>query len=83
MHKWRTEEQGILVGRNTVTVDDCELTARLWQGKNPERMVIDKSLSLPVDRKYLITRQLRLCLTNCNQKRIAQIISFKLILEKM
>jgi len=51
MHKWRTEEQGILVGRNTVTVDDCELTARLWQGKNPERMVIDKSLSLPMDRK--------------------------------
>lgn len=51
MHKWRTEEQGILVGRNTVTVDNCELTARLWQGKNPVRMVIDKSLSLPLDRK--------------------------------
>ena len=51
MHKWRTEEQGILVGRNTVAVDDCELTARFWQGKNPVRIVIDRKLSLPTDRK--------------------------------
>lgn len=51
MHKWRTEEQGILVGRNTVAVDDCELTARLWKGKNPVRIVIDRKNSLPHDRK--------------------------------
>ncbi|MCX6199972.1 MAG: bifunctional diaminohydroxyphosphoribosylaminopyrimidine deaminase/5-amino-6-(5-phosphoribosylamino)uracil reductase RibD [Bacteroidetes bacterium] len=51
MHKWRTEEEGILVGRNTVAVDDCELTARLWPGKNPVRIVIDRKLSLPADRK--------------------------------
>ena len=50
-HKWRTEEQGILVGANTVAVDDCELTARLWQGKNPMRAVIDRKLVLPADRK--------------------------------
>jgi diaminohydroxyphosphoribosylaminopyrimidine deaminase/5-amino-6-(5-phosphoribosylamino)uracil reductase len=46
MHKWRTEENGILVGRNTVAVDNCELTARLWQGTNPVRMVIDRHLAL-------------------------------------
>ena len=51
MHKWRTEEPGILVGRNTVTVDDPELTARLWQGKNPVRIVLDKNLSLPANKK--------------------------------
>lgn len=34
-----------------MVVDDCELTARLWQGKNPLRIVIDRKLSLPVDRK--------------------------------
>lgn len=50
-HKWRTEEQGILVGRNTVEVDDCELTARLWKGNNPTRIVIDRNLILPEDRK--------------------------------
>ena len=51
MHRWRTEELGILVGRNTVTVDDCELTARLWQGKNPTRIVIDRKSVLPKSRK--------------------------------
>jgi diaminohydroxyphosphoribosylaminopyrimidine deaminase/5-amino-6-(5-phosphoribosylamino)uracil reductase len=51
MHRWRTEEPGILVGKNTVTVDDCELTARLWPGKNPTRLVIDKSLQLSTDKK--------------------------------
>lgn len=51
MHKWRTEEQGILVGKNTVAVDDCELTARLWQGRNPVRLVIDKKNSLSNDKK--------------------------------
>lgn len=56
MHKWRTEEQGILVGRNTVAVDDCELTARLWPGKNPVRIVIDRKLSLPADRKIFNAR---------------------------
>lgn len=51
MHKWRTEEQAILVGRNTVAVDDCELTARLWKGNNPMRIVIDRKLVLPKTQK--------------------------------
>ncbi|HLP51285.1 MAG TPA: bifunctional diaminohydroxyphosphoribosylaminopyrimidine deaminase/5-amino-6-(5-phosphoribosylamino)uracil reductase RibD [Chitinophagales bacterium] len=54
-HKWRTEEQAILVGRNTVTVDDSELTSRLWPGKNPLRIVIDKTLTLPLDKKVFNT----------------------------
>lgn len=55
MHKWRTEEQAILVGRNTVDVDDCELTARLWEGKNPLRLVIDRNLVLPKVKKIFNT----------------------------
>ncbi len=45
-HKWRTEESGILIGKNTVIVDNPELTARLWQGQNPTRIVIDKNLTI-------------------------------------
>lgn len=45
-HQWRTEESAILVGRNTVSIDDCELTARLFAGNNPVRVVIDRHLSL-------------------------------------
>lgn len=47
VHKWRTEEAGILVGTNTALADNPLLTNRHWQGKNPVRMVIDKDLKLP------------------------------------
>ncbi len=50
-HQWRTEESAILVGRNTVSVDNCELTARLWAGSNPVRVVIDKHCSLAITHK--------------------------------
>ena len=47
VHKWRTEEAGILVGTNTALLDNPELTARLWPGKNPVRIVVDRRLRLP------------------------------------
>lgn len=47
VHKWRTEETGILVGTNTALADNPLLTSRHWQGRNPVRMVIDKDLKLP------------------------------------
>ena len=47
VHKWRSEEAAILVGTNTALQDDPSLTTRLWKGKNPVRIVIDKELKLP------------------------------------
>jgi diaminohydroxyphosphoribosylaminopyrimidine deaminase/5-amino-6-(5-phosphoribosylamino)uracil reductase len=47
VHKWRSEEAAILVGTNTALKDDPSLTTRLWKGKNPVRIVIDKELELP------------------------------------
>jgi len=41
VHKWRTEEDSILVGSNTVVYDDPQLTARDWPGNNPVRVVLD------------------------------------------
>ncbi|MFI1745871.1 bifunctional diaminohydroxyphosphoribosylaminopyrimidine deaminase/5-amino-6-(5-phosphoribosylamino)uracil reductase RibD [Thalassobellus sediminis] len=46
VHKWRTEEQAILVGTNTVLEDNPSLTARDWTGNNPTRIVIDKEKKL-------------------------------------
>ena len=47
VHKWRSEEAAILVGTNTALLDDPALTTRLWPGRNPIRLVIDKELKLP------------------------------------
>ena len=48
VHKWRSEESAILIGANTALQDDPLLTVRLWQGKNPVRIIIDKDLKLPM-----------------------------------
>ena len=46
-HKWRTEESAIAVGYNTALHDNPQLTARLWKGKQPLRIVVDSNLTLP------------------------------------
>jgi diaminohydroxyphosphoribosylaminopyrimidine deaminase/5-amino-6-(5-phosphoribosylamino)uracil reductase len=46
VHKWRSEEQAILVGTNTVLQDNPSLTTRDWNGNNPVRIVIDKTLKI-------------------------------------
>ena len=51
VHRWRSEEAAILVGTNTALKDDPLLTTRLWKGKNPIRIVIDKNLKLPHELK--------------------------------
>jgi diaminohydroxyphosphoribosylaminopyrimidine deaminase/5-amino-6-(5-phosphoribosylamino)uracil reductase len=45
-HKWRSEEQAILVGTKTVLIDNPILTVRDWVGNNPVRVIIDKDLKL-------------------------------------
>jgi len=47
VHKWRSEEQGILVGANTVIADNPSLTTRDWEGTSPTRIVLDTKKSLP------------------------------------
>ena len=46
-HRFRTQEQAILVGTNTARIDNPQLTARLWHGNQPLRLVIDRKGELP------------------------------------
>ena len=46
VHKWRAEEDSILIGRITAEKDNPSLTVREVNGKNPTRIVIDKNLKL-------------------------------------
>jgi diaminohydroxyphosphoribosylaminopyrimidine deaminase/5-amino-6-(5-phosphoribosylamino)uracil reductase len=47
VHQWRTREMAIMVGKHTALKDDPKLTARLWPGKQPLRIVIDRRLEVP------------------------------------
>lgn len=91
VHKWRTEEAAILVGTHTALHDDPALTARLWPGKDPLRLVIDRALKLPTrlklfdktiptvvfnELKQVETENLMYQLINKNENTISQILSF-------
>ena len=52
VHKWRSEEQVILVGTNTVLSDNPKLNTRDWEGKNPTRIVIDRIHK--IDKTYFV-----------------------------
>ena len=43
VHKWRSEEQAILVGTQTVVDDNPKLNVRNWTGNNPTRIVLDRT----------------------------------------
>lgn len=57
VHKWRSEEQSILVGTQTALMDDPQLNVREWSGKSPLRMVIDRHLQLPEHLKLFYPTQ--------------------------
>jgi diaminohydroxyphosphoribosylaminopyrimidine deaminase/5-amino-6-(5-phosphoribosylamino)uracil reductase len=47
VHRWRSEEQAILVGSRTVVNDDPLLTVRHIDGRQPLRAVIDRGGIVP------------------------------------
>ena len=47
VHKWRTEEQAILVGSQTVLDDNPSLDARDFFGNNPIRIALDRNNKIP------------------------------------
>ncbi|MTI66067.1 MAG: bifunctional diaminohydroxyphosphoribosylaminopyrimidine deaminase/5-amino-6-(5-phosphoribosylamino)uracil reductase RibD [Firmicutes bacterium] len=53
-HKLRHKLSGILVGIKTVLKDNPRLTTRLKEGgKDPERIILDSNLRIPLDSKVL------------------------------
>ena len=47
VHKWRSENQAIMVGTNTAMVDNPFLNIRHWCGCQPLRITLDRRLRLP------------------------------------
>ena len=49
VHRWRSEEDAVLVGAKTALADNPRLTVREWHGRNPKRVLIDKQLAVAAD----------------------------------
>lgn len=61
VHKWRSEEDAIMVGTNTAFYDNPQLNVRDWTGRNPIRIVIDRNLRLPAHLHLFDGKQPTIC----------------------
>jgi diaminohydroxyphosphoribosylaminopyrimidine deaminase / 5-amino-6-(5-phosphoribosylamino)uracil reductase len=80
-HRWRTEEDAILVGTNTARIDNPQLNARLWAGRNPIRVVIDQHLRLPASLRLFDDRQPTIVFTAKNRPNTSHIEAIKIDFE--
>lgn len=53
VHKWRSQEQAILIGRKTLEYDNPQLNTRLWTGNNPLPIVLGKNFNFNQNNKLL------------------------------
>lgn len=58
VHKWRSEEQAILVGTQTVIDDNPKLNVRDWTGKNPIKVVLDQNNRIPIESEVLSNKNI-------------------------
>ena len=70
VHKWRTEEQAILVGTQTVIDDNPKLNARDWEGNNPIRVVIDQNNRIP-KKAHVLDNQVKTILFSKNKNTVS------------
>lgn len=53
VHKLRNDLSAIMVGVDTVIMDNPQLTCRMLEGRNPIRIIVDSTLRIPKDSKVL------------------------------
>lgn len=75
VHKWRSEEDAILVGKKTIIADNPQLTTREWEGKNPIRLVIDKNLEIPIE-KHIYNNEAKTIVFNEVKTAVSQNIHY-------
>ncbi len=79
VHKWRTEEQAILVGTQTVVDDNPQLNSREWWGNNPLRIALDRTLKIPAQAHLLDNQIPTLILTEKNSMKEYENVSYEKI----
>lgn len=81
VHKWRAEEDAILVGKNTARYDNPTLNVRDWEGKDPVRVVIDHHLALDKN-LHLFNKEIPTRCYNLHQSTDEKNLSFIKLPEK-
>jgi diaminohydroxyphosphoribosylaminopyrimidine deaminase/5-amino-6-(5-phosphoribosylamino)uracil reductase len=67
VHKWRSEEQALLIGTQTAIDDNPKLDVRDWHGNNPIRIILDKNNRIPKDSYVFNTQQKTIFLCESNR----------------
>lgn len=76
VHELRAEFDAILVGKNTVLIDNPYLTARTKNAKNPLRIVLDSTASVPLNSNIFdaVAPTIIVCTKKAPKERIQKII---------
>nr|WP_275297830.1 bifunctional diaminohydroxyphosphoribosylaminopyrimidine deaminase/5-amino-6-(5-phosphoribosylamino)uracil reductase RibD [Clostridium sp. YIM B02551] len=64
----RNSLSGIMVGVDTVIIDNPQLTCRIPNGRNPKRIIVDSNLRIPLDSKVLEINENSHCIIATTQK---------------
>jgi diaminohydroxyphosphoribosylaminopyrimidine deaminase/5-amino-6-(5-phosphoribosylamino)uracil reductase len=78
VHKWRAQEQAILVGTQTVIADNPKLTIRTWSGENPIRVIIDRNLKLSKEFNVLDQSVLTIIITAQEKENVENLMFEKI-----
>lgn len=78
VHRWRSEEDAIMVGTLTAKYDNPQLNVREWEGKNPVRIVIDRNLTLDEGLHLFDQSQSTLCYNQVKEEKSENLEHIKL-----
>jgi diaminohydroxyphosphoribosylaminopyrimidine deaminase/5-amino-6-(5-phosphoribosylamino)uracil reductase len=78
VHRWRSEEAGIMVGTNTALNDNPQLNTRLWTGNSPVRLVLDLNLRLPTNLKLFDQQQKTVVLNSVEEGENGAVLFYKI-----
>jgi diaminohydroxyphosphoribosylaminopyrimidine deaminase/5-amino-6-(5-phosphoribosylamino)uracil reductase len=76
VHKWRGEEDAVLVGTRTALLDNPALNTRAYPGHNPLRVVIDANRKLPTSLKLFDGTQPTLVFTTTGSSSLSETVSY-------
>lgn len=70
-HKLRSEMQAIMVSTNTAVLDNPSLTTKHWPGKNPIRIILDRTGRIPEDYNIFDNQAKTIIFTQLNKESTA------------